>query len=203
MENIVISDPIVLDLASGKIEARHLEATSDEFGSREGIVITGLAEFPNPVPLRVQSSCVFSEAFGSIDCDCANQLHAAVNRVATTGGVVIYLYEEGRGIGLRMKIEAIRIQQAAGIDTASAFAHLGLQPDPRTHEIAAGAAVKLLRDRPIVLLTNNPEKVRAMKRGGVNVVGEERLIVKTGPLVGEYLAEKARVLGHRLDEADR
>jgi GTP cyclohydrolase II len=199
--NVHIGDPIRLDTAGGVVELRHLEArSSEETSLREGLVAIGTVAEPTPFPVRVQSSCVFSEALGATDCDCALQLEAAMERIARGGGAVVYLYEEGRGAGLRMKLAAIRVQQLDGIDTAAAFARLGLQPDPRDHGIAAVALRKLLGVRPVRLLTNNPAKTEALRRGGVNVVDEERLIVAPTPEIKEYLREKAKVLRHNLHE---
>jgi len=198
--DITIGDPILVELSSGTVHVRHLAAFKGAVRTQEGLVVSGCTEPAEPIPVRVQSSCVFSEALGSQDCDCAAQLRAALNRVSTTGGFVIYLYEEGRGIGLGMKIEAIRVQQEAGADTAVAFKRLGLDVDPRSHEVAAAAIVQLLGERPVRLLTNNPHKTESLRQGGVRIVDEQRLIVQGGPVVDEYLAEKARVLGHVLDD---
>ena len=119
--------------------------------------------------------------------------------VADEGGILIYLYEEGRGVGLRTKIEAIRLQQRMGCDTASAFRLLGLKPDPRDHRVATSVLSAILEPRyPIELLTNNPEKVNAVRAAGLVVERRRGLVIKRSRRAAEYLEEKERVLGHDL-----
>lgn len=149
-----------------------------------------------PVIVRVQSSCILSESFGAVDCDCKGQLDAAIELVAMEGGFVVYLLEEGRGAGLRAKLEAISIQQSQGVDTAAAFSRLGIESDPRDYAEASQVLRYLIDDRPVVLLTNNPTKASLIRENGVNVIGTRRLVVVKNELMREYLDEKARVLGH-------
>jgi GTP cyclohydrolase II len=154
---------------------------------------------PKPVPVRVQSSCLFGESFGAVDCDCADQLRASLGVVASEGGILVYLYEEGRGVGLKKKIEAIGVQQRLGCDTASAFRFLGLKPDPRDHRVATSVLLAILDPHyPIELITNNPEKVNAFRAAGLVVERRRGLVIKRSSRVAEYLEEKERVLGHEL-----
>jgi|SRR5215210_35694 len=170
-------------------------------GSKEGLLVVGREPLASPVPVRVQSSCVFSEALRTVDCDCAAQLQESLKIAATEGGIVVYIYEEGRGVGLKKKLEAIKLQQDFGLDTAAAFDRLGLPPDPRSFEMAARALESVLRkDQPIALLTNNDLKVNALRSMGFTEVSRRRLVVDRGPLVDKYLQEKARVLGHQIDD---
>lgn len=176
----------------GPIRVAHIEE-----GQKEGLLIVGKEPLAEPVPIRVQSSCVFSEALLSIDCDCAGQLQESLKIAATEGGIVVYMYEEGRGAGLKNKIESIKLQQKFGLDTATAFNRLGLPADPRTFEVAARVIHKVLgKQRPIALLTNNKLKVEALRSMGFTKVSRRRLVVERGPLVKKYLQEKARALGH-------
>jgi GTP cyclohydrolase II len=192
---------IELTTEFGPLRVAHIED-----GAKEGLLVIGKEPLADPVPVRLQSSCVFSESLRSVDCDCADQLQESLRIAASEGGIVVYIYEEGRGAGLRKKIEAIRIQQELGLDTAAAFDRLGLPSDPRTFEMAARVLEKLIKkEQPIALLTNNRLKVEALRSMGFAKVSRRRLVVERGPLgasVKKYLQEKARALGHLIDEDD-
>ena len=103
----------------GPVRVTHIQE-----GQKEGLLVVGRDPLADPVPVRVQSSCVFSEALRAVDCDCAAQLEESIKIAATEGGIVVYIYEEGRGAGLRSKLAAIKLQQDFGLDTATAFARL-------------------------------------------------------------------------------
>jgi GTP cyclohydrolase II len=108
----------------GAVTASHLTAEGVE-----GVVVSSGLDTGDVLNVRVQSSCVFSEALGSVDCDCAIQLGEALRVITLHGGLVVYLYDEGRGAGLRQKFDAIALQQRKNLDTVAAFAELGLSPD--------------------------------------------------------------------------
>jgi GTP cyclohydrolase II len=189
---VQVGEPIEIPTELGYLAIRHIS-----FESQEGIVITGQVPFSDPAPVRVHSSCLFSESLLSIDCDCSAQLQEALRIITSEGGLLIYLYEEGRGAGLSLKIEAIRLQQIRGYDTADAYRHLGLVPDPRSYLLAAAAILQIFgADRGIELLTNNPDRVNALEKAGVKVVRRRPLICRRNELVDKYLLEKAKVLGH-------
>lgn len=158
------------------------------------------------VTVRVHSECLTSEVFGSLKCDCREQLEAAQAEVARRGlGVVIYLRQEGRGIGLSNKIRAYELQ-ARGHDTVDANRLLGLPDDARDYQPAA-ALLEHLEVESIRLMTNNPEKVQALTALGVRVAGRAPAIVRPNPFSAPYLDAKRRRMGHALpaamlDEAD-
>jgi GTP cyclohydrolase II len=154
-----------------------------------------------PVRIRIQSSCLFSESLGAIDCDCSDQLRAAMRAVSEEGGYVIYTYEEGRGAGLAKKVEAIRIQQTERIDTAEAFQRLGLASDLRDYKFATEVVRRLVGDHEISVLTNDPRKVAALKNAGLSVVSSSRLVIVKNDMVRRYLIEKGKVLGQDVEEA--
>lgn len=154
-----------------------------------------------PIQIRIQSSCLFSESLGAIDCDCNDQLRAAIQAMSESFGYVIYTYEEGRGAGLARKIEAIRIQQTEGIDTAGAFQRLGLAADLRDYKFATEVVHQLVGDEDISVLTNDPRKITALKNAGVSVVSSSRLVVVKNDMVRRYLSEKGQALGHDVKEA--
>jgi GTP cyclohydrolase II len=154
-----------------------------------------------PLYLRVQSSCLFSESFWSTDCDCALQLSEALRLISLRGGLLLYLYEEGRGAGLNVKIEAIRLQQKFAMDTRSAYECLNVEPEQRTDYSAVGEVVRRLYPpfQPLCLLTNSPAKEQAVRRSGVNIVQVERLVCGTESEARlSYLREKQAVLGHTI-----
>lgn len=153
---------------------------------------------PGPQPLvRLHSECLTGEALGSHRCDCGQQLDEALRRVATEGGVVVYLRgHEGRGVGLVNKLRAYAAQDT-GLDTVEAQKALGLPVDARDY--IAGVAVLRdlgLADRPLRLLTHNPDKVTALTLLGLTVVAREPSTISPPPEAWGYLRAKSERLGH-------
>jgi 3,4-dihydroxy 2-butanone 4-phosphate synthase / GTP cyclohydrolase II len=157
-----------------------------------------LVKHPLPaVPLvRVHSECLTGEALGSLRCDCGAQLQESMRLVSESdGGVVIYLRNhEGRGIGLANKIMAYALQDK-GHDTIEANTALGFAPDPRDY-MAAAHMLKSLGVRALRLLSNNPEKAKALTELGVEVVEQVPLVVEANPFNAAYLATKRDRMGH-------
>ncbi|MER7070135.1 3,4-dihydroxy-2-butanone-4-phosphate synthase [Terrabacter sp. NPDC000476] len=156
--------------------------------------LRGRAE-AGPVLTRLHSECLTGDAFGSLRCDCGPQLQASLARVGREGGVVVYLGgHEGRGVGLVDKLRAYA-EQDGGADTVDAQTALGLPVDAR--EYAAGAAILHDLDvSQVVLLTNNPGKVAALRGLGIDVVAVERLHGPMGSDNEQYLTTKRQKLGH-------
>jgi len=151
------------------------------------------------VPVRVHSECMTSEVFGSLKCDCKQQLEAAQSEIARRGeGVVLYLRQEGRGIGLANKIRAYALQQR-GADTVDANRLLGLPDDARTYE-AAAAMLEHLGVCSIQLMSNNLDKVDALRALGVEVEGRIPVLVPVGPDAAGYLHAKRQRMRHVLPE---
>jgi len=149
------------------------------------------------VTLRVHSECLTSEAFGSLKCDCREQLEAAQAEIALQGaGVVLYLRQEGRGIGLANKIRAYQLQ-STGHDTVDANRMLGLPDDARDYEPAA-AMIKHLGIDSIRLLTNNPAKVDALTAFGVRIASRAPSLIRSNPFSAPYLDAKRLRMGHVL-----
>lgn len=150
------------------------------------------------VPLvRPHSECLTGDVFGSERCDCGRQLREAVERIAEVGGYVLYLRQEGRGIGLYSKLEAYSLQDA-GVDTYDANLALGHEEDGRSY-VAAAQMLHALGVSRIALLTNNPDKAEQLRSGGVTVVEQ----VPTGVFVSaanhRYLETKARRGRHTIE----
>jgi 3,4-dihydroxy 2-butanone 4-phosphate synthase/GTP cyclohydrolase II len=149
------------------------------------------------VLVRVHSECMTGDVFGSLRCDCGEQLHAAMQQIAAEGrGVIIYLRQEGRGIGLAQKLRAYNLQDE-GYDTVDANLLLGHQADERTYWAAVGI-LDDLQIRSVRLLTNNPAKIEHLREQGINVVAREPLEVNAQPENAAYLETKVRRMRHLL-----
>ena len=150
------------------------------------------------VPLvRPHSECLTGDVFGSQRCDCGPQLREAVERIAEAGGYLLYLRQEGRGIGLYSKLEAYALQDA-GIDTYDANLALGHEEDERSYVAAAQMLQALGVDR-VALLSNNPDKARQLRSCGVTVVEELPTGVYVSAANHRYLETKARRGRHTLE----
>jgi GTP cyclohydrolase II len=151
-----------------------------------------------PALVRLHSECLTGDVLGSLRCDCGQQLSAALELIAQAGsGVLLYLRQEGRGIGLANKIRAYALQDG-GLDTVDANLALGLPVDGREYASAA-AILRHLGLRQVRLLTNNPRKRRALEEHGIQVVERVPLVVPPNPLNRDYLRTKAARLGHALN----
>jgi GTP cyclohydrolase II len=153
---------------------------------------------PGPVPLvRPHSECLTGDVFGSQRCDCGPQLREAAERITAAGGYLLYLRQEGRGIGLYDKLDAYALQDA-GLDTYEANLALGHAPDERDYTPAAQMLQAL--DVPVLaLLSNNPDKAAQLARLGLDVVERVPTAVHLSPANVAYLAAKARKGHHGLD----
>jgi GTP cyclohydrolase II len=150
------------------------------------------------VATRVHSECLTGDTFGSLRCDCREQLDRGLERLATRAcGVLLYLRQEGRGIGLANKIRAYRLQQQQGLDTVDANLALGLPDDCRDYTFAA-SMLRELGVRSISLMTNNRDKIAQLMKAGIQVVARIPHVIEPGPLNHAYLKTKARRSGHLL-----
>ncbi len=155
-------------------------------------------ELDDPVLVRVHSECLTGDVFGSLRCDCGDQLSAALNKIANEGeGALVYLRQEGRGIGLIHKLHAYALQER-GLDTVQANLKLGFSADRRDYGIGA----QILRDlgaKRVRILTNNPKKVSRLEVYGLEVVEQIPIIIPKTPANKFYLETKKQKLGHLLD----
>jgi GTP cyclohydrolase II len=162
-------------------------------------LVMGALEGKTNVPVRIHSECITSEVFGSLKCDCKDQLEAAQAEVARRGfGAIIYLRQEGRGIGLANKIRAYALQ-AHGADTVDANRLLGLPDDARRYD-AAAALLHELGVASVELLTNNPAKEESLRALGIDVVKRIPLLVPTNPHSATYLETKRSRMRHAIPQ---
>ena len=161
-----------------------------------------MGDLARGVPLvRIHSQCITSEVFGSLRCDCSDQLEIAMQAIADEGcGLVIYEHQEGRGIGLMAKLQAYSLQDS-GLDTVEANEALGLKADCRTFGLPA-AILRDLGIRRVRLLSNNPQKCRALLEAGIEVVGEVPCEAAPNAHSLAYLRTKKERMGHTLNLAD-
>ena len=166
-------------------------------GLEHSALIKGTWEADEPVLVRVHSSCVTGDIFGSLKCDCGPQLHEAMRMVEKAGkGVIVYLNQEGRGIGLMNKIEAYKLQEE-GLDTVEANLHLGFKDDERDY----GVGAQILRSvgiKKMTLITNNPRKLAGLSGYGLEIVNIQHVEIHTNPFNKFYLETKKNKMGHEL-----
>ena len=208
---ISIRDLIAYRLQQESIVERGVEAElPTEFGSFRIIpfrqksnglehvaLIKGTWKADEPVLVRMHSSCMTGDIFGSKRCDCGEQLHRAMQMIDQDGkGIVVYLNQEGRGIGLMNKIAAYKLQEQ-GDDTVDANIHLGFQPDEREY----GVGAQILRELgvgKIRLITNNPVKRVGLESYGLEIVENVPIVVPPNPFNKRYLETKRIRMGHKL-----
>jgi GTP cyclohydrolase II len=161
-------------------------------------IIVGKPDPAQPIPVRLHSACLTGDLFGSLKCDCGDQLRGTVQWMAENGGgILLYLDQEGRGNGIANKMRAYRLQ-SLGWDTYDADEVLGFDLDQRRFDFAA-AMLKQLGVASIDIMTNNPLKVAAMREAGLDVVSERRVIGRATDQNVRYLASKRDRAGHAID----
>jgi GTP cyclohydrolase II len=201
----VVDQPVLLNYATVrrqiKIPLTNGDGTFFTFrglkDSREHVAIA-LGTFTSRAPLvRIHSECLTGDVFGSAKCDCGEQLKEAMEKIRAEGGVLIYLRQEGRGIGLYNKLDAYALQ-SQGLDTYEANRTLGFDDDLRKYDVAA-QILKAMGIKKIRLLSNNPDKRNQLENSGIKI--EE--LVSTGVFVSDknrgYLEAKVKTTSHNID----
>ena len=165
----------------------------------EGLVALVMGDIHAAPPVvRIHSQCLTGDVFGSLRCDCRLQLELALRTIAKEGsGILLYEQQEGRGIGLMAKLKAYELQDS-GLDTVEANVELGFAPDCRAYELPA-EVLKLLGVSAVRLMTNNPEKVAALKAAGIDVTERVSAEVEAQDSFERDLRTKQEKLGHILD----
>ena len=157
-------------------------------------IVVGQLDLARPVPVRMHSACLTGDLLGSRRCDCGDQLRLGIAHLAETGGVLLYLSQEGRGTGLANKLRAYRLQDA-GLDTIDADRYLGFCADERDFGPAA-AMLKQLGISRIRLLTNNPHKIDFLRRAGLEVTDRVALLAPVNAFNARYVQTKHERAGH-------
>jgi len=189
--------------ARARLPSRHgdFEVVSfiDEAGRTldDVAIVRGALQGAVEVPTRVHSECLTGDVFGSFRCDCRDQLELALARIAgAETGIILYLRQEGRGIGIAQKVRAYQLQEQ-GLDTVEANLHLGFDDDLRDYSVAA-AMLHALGVASIALHTNNLRKIEGLRAGGVVVSRREAIIAESRQENAGYLATKRDKSGHLL-----
>ncbi len=159
------------------------------------VMTTKELDLSKPVNLRIHSECMTGDVFGSKRCDCGQQLHNALRYIEEHSGVLIYLRQEGRGIGLVKKLEAYNLQDR-GMDTIEANVALGFSPDERLYDDAIAIALSL-GIKSVRLISNNPEKLQALEEANIQVV--DRIFLPTEMFAENenYIRTKVNRMGHQ------
>jgi GTP cyclohydrolase II len=172
--------------------------TAEGRGLDDVAVVKGEVAGQAEVPVRVHSECLTGDVLGSNRCDCGEQLHEALGRIsASEHGILLYMRQEGRGIGIANKVRAYALQDE-GLDTVDANRHLGFDDDLRRYDVA-GAMLVALGVASVELHTNNAKKVDGLREAGVEVVRRVPLLVPPRAENRGYLDTKRQRLGHLLD----
>jgi 3,4-dihydroxy 2-butanone 4-phosphate synthase/GTP cyclohydrolase II len=199
-------EKLVHRVAEAKLPTRHGEFTaiayrSDTDADEHLALVMGDLDTDEPVLVRVHSECLTGDVFGSLRCDCGDQIGLAMESIAKEGrGVLLYMRQEGRGIGFHNKIRAYALQDE-GLDTVEANLSLGFPSDLRDYGIGAQILADLGLSK-IRMMTNNPKKVIGLEGYGLEVVETIPIIATPNPYNRRYLATKQKKLGHRLEIPD-
>jgi GTP cyclohydrolase II len=178
----------------------NIHAFEDPFKGKEHVAITmGDCNSGEPLLLRIHSECLTGDAFGSLRCDCGEQLDQALKMISERKrGAILYLRQEGRGIGLVNKIRAYNLQDQ-GADTVEANEQLGFGADMRDYSIC-GPMLKHIGVKSVILMTNNPRKIKALENMGIEISGRAPIETERNPHNSRYLSTKSDKIGHYLPE---
>ena len=195
IQSLTLASEAVVPLNSGS-SARFI-VFRDAMGGNEVAIIVGKPDLTNPVPVRLHSACLTGDVFGSRRCDCGDQLRLAIARLEDLGGgVILYLAQEGRGVGLANKMRTYQLQDD-GLDTVDANTTLGFDDDERDYGVAA-RMLEMLECTRVILLTNNPTKLDRLSKAGIEIVSRMALEAPINADNRRYMTAKVTRAGHRL-----
>jgi 3,4-dihydroxy 2-butanone 4-phosphate synthase/GTP cyclohydrolase II len=195
MSKITLQGEANLPTAYGTFRMRAYSCKEDDYVPTI-VLLNPNTRMDESVYVRIHSECITGDLFGSIKCECGEQLDKSLETIGEKGGVLIYLRQEGRGIGIINKLHAYR-EQEKGLDTVEANRVLGFDIDQRRYDVA----INLLKDlgiKNIKLLTNNPDKYNALKNANFESVERISLEIKPKAENEKYLRTKKEMLGHHL-----
>jgi GTP cyclohydrolase II len=196
IQSLAIASKAAVPLSSGA--RADFVVFRDAMGGNQVAIIVGKPDFSKPVLVRLHSACLTGDVFGSRRCDCGDQLNLALKHLEEMGGgVVLYLAQEGRGLGLANKMRTYQMQDD-GLDTVDANTTLGFDDDERDYR-AAARMLQMLGCHRVVLLTNNPAKLDGLAKSGIEITGRMALEAPVNADNRRYLTAKAARAGHRLN----
>ncbi len=194
-QSLTIAGEAYVPLSSG-VRTRFV-VFRDAFSDDPVAVIVGTPDLSKPVPVRIHSACLTGDVFGSRRCDCGDQLKLALARLQEAGGgIILYLAQEGRGVGLANKMRTYKLQDG-GLDTVDANTTLGFDDDERDYGVAA-RMLQMLGCARVVLLTNNPAKLDGLSGAGIEITGRMAIETPVNSDNRRYLTAKASRAGHQL-----
>jgi GTP cyclohydrolase II len=198
-----VDNPTVTKTSAARLPTRYGEFLSTVYVDKQGrehMTISLHDDTTTEAPLvRLHSECLTGDVFGSRRCDCGEQLDMALKRIAEKGhGVLLYLRQEGRGIGLANKIKAYELQDD-GMDTVEANVHLGFPADARDYEIAADM-LSIEGIKSVKLMTNNPKKIAALEEYGIEVEQRMEIIALHDEEREGYISTKVNKMGHMVNK---
>ncbi|OCA80206.1 GTP cyclohydrolase II [Chryseobacterium contaminans] len=173
-------------------------AESEKDWSPHLVWVAENTDFAGTVNVRFHSECITGEVFHSKKCECGEQLEAAMKYMSENGGVIVYLRQEGRNIGIINKLKAYALQEE-GFDTVEANLKLGLPADGRNFDVAV-EMLEILKIKKINLLTNNPDKVKSIEKSGIILNSRISLEMDSNEVNESYLAKKKSYFGHLLEK---
>ena len=195
--NILIGERVKLPTKYGDFELIPFQEKSS--GVEHMALIKGAITLNDITLTRIHSSCATGDLFGSLKCDCGEQLILSMKMINKNGhGIVVYLNQEGRGIGLMNKMKAYKLQEG-GLDTIEANLHLGFASDERDYQIGA-EILSSLGVTKVELITNNPDKIFGLEQNGIQVIKRIPIITKSNAFNLNYLHTKKSRMGHLLNE---
>lgn len=195
MDNIILQGEAIIPTDYGNFTMRAYSNRGDDYVPTI-VIFNPDTNMDEPVNVRIHSECITGDLFGSRKCECGEQLNKAMEIIGKEGGIIIYLRQEGRGIGIINKLHAYR-EQEQGLDTIEANKKLGFEIDARRYDIAVGI-LKDLRIKKIKLLTNNPDKFSSLTNAEFEEVIRVPLEIEPKTENLEYLKTKKFDLGHEL-----
>lgn len=196
IQSLTIANKASVPLSSGQRACFYV--FRDAMGGSQVAVVVGAPSFSKPVLVRLHSACLTGDVFGSRRCDCGDQLKLALKQIEEAGGgIVLYLAQEGRGLGLSNKMRTYQMQDD-GLDTVDANTTLGFDDDERDYGIAA-RMLQMLGCNRVVLLTNNPAKLQGLANSGIEIMGRMPLEAPINADNRRYLTAKATRAGHLLN----
>jgi 3,4-dihydroxy 2-butanone 4-phosphate synthase/GTP cyclohydrolase II len=195
-KNLIIGERVKLPTKYGHFQLVPFQESDS--GVEHMAIIKGDIKKDDVILTRIHSACATGDLFGSLRCDCGEQLIRSMKMIENNKkGVVIYLQQEGRGIGLMNKIKAYKLQEN-GMDTVDANIHLGFAPDERNYKIAAEILTSLGINR-VNLITNNPEKIDGLKKDGIEIVERVPLEIDANMYNVGYLKTKKTRMNHLIN----